>query len=126
MIDVLRHLEHVDRQLDIHVAFDAAPPHRVGEFLCRLGHHRIAIVIEPIDERSDRRIFLVFDQSSIVKCSDQPPLGAEQIQQSSVIDIECQTPRGGVEVGSINEKGESFFRIENHLTKCSIAFDNVM
>ena len=74
MVDVLRHLEHVDRQLDIHVALDPAPTHRVGEFLGRLGYHRVAVVIEPIDERPDRRVFLVLDQSSIVERSDQAPL----------------------------------------------------
>src|SRR4051812_11415614 len=36
VIDVLGHFEHIDRQLDIHVALDAAPPHRVGKFLCWL------------------------------------------------------------------------------------------
>ena len=120
-----RHLEHVDRQLDIHVPFDPAPSHRVGEFLGRFGDHRVAVVIEPIDQRPDRRIFLIFNQSSIVECSNQPPFRAKQIQQSPIIDVECQTPRGGIEVSSINEKGKSFFRIENHLTKCSIAFENV-
>src|SRR5215469_7395395 len=40
MIDVLRHLEHIDCQLDIHVALYPAPPHRIGELLCRLCNHR--------------------------------------------------------------------------------------
>src|SRR5260370_988153 len=51
----------IELAIDIHVALDAAASHRVGEFLGRLGDHGIAIIIEPIDERSDRRIFLIFN-----------------------------------------------------------------
>src|SRR5207247_140024 len=77
MIDVLSRREHVDRQLDIHIALYPAPPHRVGELLGRFCDHRIAIVIEPINERSNRRVLLVLDQGGIVERSDQPSLGAE-------------------------------------------------
>ena len=109
-----RHFEHVDRQLDVHVALDAAPAHRVGEFLGRLGDHRVAVVIEPIDQRPDRRVFLVLEQRRIVECPDQPPLGAEQIQQPLVIYVELQAASGRIEVGAVNEYRNTFFRIEEH------------
>src|SRR6266478_7170764 len=50
MIDVLSHLEHVDRQLDINVALYPAAPHRVGELLCRLCNLCVALVVAPIHE----------------------------------------------------------------------------
>src|ERR1700730_6245095 len=115
MIDVLSHLEHVDCQLDIHVALYSAPPHRVGELLCRLCNHRVAIVVEPIDERSDWRVLLILDQGGIVERSDQPSLGAEQFEQPLVVDVECQATCGGIEVGSVDEYGDSLLWIENHV-----------
>ncbi len=38
-------------KLDIHVPLTLRRPIGVGEFHHRLGHDRIAIVIEPVDQR---------------------------------------------------------------------------
>src|SRR5487761_507616 len=114
MVDVLRHFEHVDRQFDIHVALDPAPPHRVGEFLGRFGYHCIAVIVEPVHQWPDWRILLVLDQCGIIECSDQASLGAEQIKQSSIVDVECKAASGGIEVGTINEYRNPLFWIENH------------
>src|SRR5579864_115240 len=40
VIHPLRHLHHVNGELDIHITFDPPPPLRVGIFLERLGNHR--------------------------------------------------------------------------------------
>ncbi len=109
-----RHLEHVDRQLDVHVALDAAPAHRVGELLGRLGDHRVAVVIEPIDQRPDRRVFLVLEQRSVVERPDQPSLRAEKVEQPLVIYVELQAASGRIEVGAVNEYRNTFFWIEEH------------
>ena len=76
-----------DRRATLHhaqaespLALDPAPPHGVSEFLCRLGDHCVAVVIQPIDKRSDWRVLLVFNQRGIVKCSDETSLGAEQFE----------------------------------------------
>src|SRR5215471_4837892 len=99
MIDELPYFEHVDRQFDIHVPLDATAPHRVGELLCRFCYHRVAIVIEPVDQRSDWRILLIFDQRRVIEGPDQPSLGAEQFEQTSVVYVECETASGGIQIG---------------------------
>lgn len=66
MIRSLGQFNGVDRQFDVHVAFNSASPERVGEFSDRLGDHLVSIVVEPVDERADRRRFLVFDQRCVV------------------------------------------------------------
>ena len=45
MVQILDEAHGVDRQLDVHVAFDLAAAQRVGEFLGGLGHHRVTIVV---------------------------------------------------------------------------------
>ena len=49
MVQMLGHLEHVDGELDVHVALELAAAHGVGEFLGRLGDHGVAVVVQPID-----------------------------------------------------------------------------
>jgi hypothetical protein len=39
----------------------------VDEFLGRLGDDRIAIIIEPVDQRAERRAFLIFDDRGVVE-----------------------------------------------------------
>src|SRR3546814_4165337 len=86
MVEAVDHLHHVDRQLDVHVALDPTPTLGIGKLLCRLRHQAVAIVVEPVDQRPDRRVLLVFQQGGIVEGSDQMRLAAEQLQQSLVID----------------------------------------
>ena len=88
MIQNRRHFDHIDGQFDVHIALNFALPGGIGEFLGRLGHHGIAIVIEPIDERANRRIFLILDQGGIVKSADQTAALAKRVQQALIIDIE--------------------------------------
>ena len=71
LIDIPSELHDVDRELDIHVALDLAAPHEVGEFLGGLGHHLVAVVIEPIDQGLDRRIFGVIEKGGVVEGADQ-------------------------------------------------------
>ena len=52
--DVLQMNHGIDRQFDIHVSFYFATPSRIRKFFGRLCYHRIAIIIEPIDEWADR------------------------------------------------------------------------
>src|SRR5665213_2943417 len=114
VVHVLSHFEHVDRQLDVHVALDPAPPQRIGELLGRLGDHGVAVVIEPIDQRPDRRIFLILHQRSIIKGADQASLRPKKIKQTLIIDIEIETSRRGIKVGAINKNGDTLLRVENH------------
>ena len=63
VVDEGRELERVDRELDVHVALDLAPAGRVDELLGRLRHHPVAVVVEPVDQRPDRGVFLVLDSA---------------------------------------------------------------
>jgi hypothetical protein len=66
VIDVVRNLHHVDGKFDIHVAFDLAAALRVGEFLDRLCHHCVAVIIQPVDQRANGGVFLIFDECCVI------------------------------------------------------------
>jgi hypothetical protein len=58
-------------RLDVHVALNLAPPGLVDEFLGRLGDDGIAIVVQPIDERLERRMFIILEDDSVIERSQQ-------------------------------------------------------
>ena len=66
-----RHIHGVDRKLDIHVAFDFAPSGRVDELLRWFRHDRVTIIVKPVDQWPNGRIFLIVDESRIVEGSNQ-------------------------------------------------------
>ena len=103
-----RDLHGIDRKLDIHVALDFAPPGLVDEFLGRLGDDRIAIVVEPVDQRPDRGILLIFDHGGVVECAQQIAARLEFAQQPLVVDIEAERLCGGVKIGAVNEQSDFF------------------
>ena len=71
MVDVVGHFHGVHGQLDVHTSLDLAPAEGIHKLLCRLGqHHGEAIIIQPIDERPYRGLFLIVHQGSIVECPD--------------------------------------------------------
>ena len=90
LIDVRRDLHGVDRELDVHVALDLAPPGLIDEFLRRLGDDGVAVVVEPIDQRPDRRIFLILDHGGVIERPHQIAARLELAQQALVVDIEAQ------------------------------------
>ena len=71
VIDMIGHFHGIDSQFNIHRALDLTAAHRVDEFLCGLGDDREAIVIEPVDQRADGGIFLILDQSRVIKSPQQ-------------------------------------------------------
>ena len=101
-----RKLHRIHRQFDIHVALDLSPTHRIDIFLGRLRDHAIAVIVQPIDEGTDRGIFLAFHQGGIVIGPHQLAPTVELLPQQLVIYIETKRLRGGVEIGSINEDGQ--------------------
>jgi hypothetical protein len=105
-------LERVDRELDIHVALDLAAPARVHEFLGWLRHHPVAVVIEPVDKRPDRRIFLILDDRRIIEGANQVAPALELFQKLLVVDVEAERFRRRIKVCAVNEEGDSF--LANH------------
>ncbi len=65
------HFHGVDRQFDVHVALDLAAAGLVDEFLGRLGHDGVAVVVEPVDQGPDRRIFLILDHRGVIERAQQ-------------------------------------------------------
>ena len=80
VIKTIGHLEHIDGKLDIHVAFDFSTARRVGVLFGRFGNHGITVIVQPIDQRANRAVFLVFDQSRIVKSANQTTVLREHLK----------------------------------------------
>lgn len=89
----------IDRELDVHVALDLAPAGLIDEFLGRLGHDAVAIVVEPVDQRPDRRIFLVLGHGGVIEGAQEIAARVKLAQQTLVVDIETERLGGGVEIG---------------------------
>jgi hypothetical protein len=85
----------------------------IDEFLGRLGHDAVAVVIEPVDQRPDRRIFLVLDDSGVIECTQEIAARVKLAQETLVVDIETERLGGGIEIGAVNEQCD-FFRFGFH------------
>ncbi len=87
-------------------------PLSVDILLARLGDCRIAVVVEPIDQRTDRGIFLILEDRGVVEGAQQIAASLQLLQQLLVVDIEAQRFRGCVEIGAVDEHGK--FRVCRH------------
>jgi hypothetical protein len=104
-----RELEHLDRELDVHIALDPAAPGRVGEFLGGLGNDPVAVIVEPVDQRADRGIFLALDQRGEIECSDQVAAPLEFLEQATIVHVETKLLRRSIEVGAIDKERDARF-----------------
>ncbi len=107
MVVERRHLERIDGELDVHVALDLPAPGGVGELLGGLGDHGEAVVVEPVDQRPDRGVFLILDQRRVVVGAQQVGLGLELGEQPAIIDVDPDGLAGRVEIGAVDEKDNS-------------------
>ena len=101
-------LHRVDRELDVHIAFDLAAAGLIDEFLGRLGDDAVAIVVEPVDQRPDRGVFLMLDHGGVIERAQQVAARLEFPQQALVVDVKAERFGGGVKVGAINEQSDFF------------------
>ena len=104
LVDMLGELHGIDRELDVHVALDLAAAAGVDEFLGRLGDDGVAVVVEPVDQRTDRRIFLILDDRGVVERAQQRAAALEFLEQALVVDVEAERLGGRVEIGAIDEE----------------------
>jgi hypothetical protein len=86
--------------LPLHLAAAAC----VNELLSRLGLHGVTVVVQPIDEGTDRRIFLILDNCGVVEGAHQRPPGLEIREQALVINVEAKRLGRRVEIGAINKQ----------------------
>ena len=110
VVDRAGDLHGIDRELDVHVALDLAAAGLVDEFLGRLGDDRIAVVVEPVDQRADRGIFLILDHRGVIERAQQIAARLEFAQQLLVVDVEAERFGGGVKIGAVNEQMRFFRR----------------
>ena len=93
---------------------DPPVPHGVGELLGGLGHHRVSVVVEPVDERADRRVFLIVHQGCVVERAHQTSLGTEEFQKPLVVDIEAERARRRIKVRTVDENRDALSRMKIH------------
>jgi hypothetical protein len=104
LVDMFGEFQGIDREFDIHVAPHLATAAGVDVFLGRLGDHGVAIVIEPVDQGPDRRIFLILDDRGVVNRAKQRAPALELLEQALVIDIETKRLAGRIEIGAIDQE----------------------
>src|SRR5215813_10329300 len=107
----------INSELDIHVAFDLAATVDVGELLGRLRHHRVAVVVEPIDQWTDRGILLVLHKRCIVERSYELTLRSEESEETLIVDVEAKPLGGCVQVCAIDENRHTLIWIKVHYRK---------
>src|SRR5215470_9657767 len=104
VIDVAGDLHRIDRELDVHVALDLAAAGLVDELFRGLGDDGIAVVVEPIDQRTNRRILLILHNGGVIEGAQQISAGLEFTQQTLVVDIEAERLRRRVEICAVDEQ----------------------
>ena len=107
LVDMLGELHGIHREFDIHVALDLAAAAGVDEFLGRLGHNGVAVVIEPVDQGADRGVFLILDDRGVIERAQQRSAALEFLEKALVIDVEAECLGSCVEIGAIDEERDS-------------------
>jgi hypothetical protein len=71
LIDMRCDLHCVDRKFDVYVAFDFPPTRLIEEFFGCFGNHGEPVVVQPIEEWLERRMFIILEDSGVVERSQQ-------------------------------------------------------
>src|SRR6185369_14534209 len=90
LVDLLRHLHGVDRQLNFHIAFGPATAIAVEEFLYCLGDDGVSVVVEPIDQWLDGGDRLALDEARIIEGAQKLAAAFELAQQAPKIDVKAE------------------------------------
>jgi hypothetical protein len=85
----------------------------IRELLGRLGHDLVAVVVEPVDQRTDRGIFLILHQRGVVVGPEQVAAFLEAREQLAVVDVEAERARGCIKIRAVDEESNLFTRIEH-------------
>ena len=101
---MLGKLHGINSEFDVHAALYPAMAAGVGELLGRLGDHGIAVVVEPIDQGADRRIFLILDDRSVIERAKYCAATLEFLEESLVIYIETKRLAGRMKIGAIDKE----------------------
>src|SRR3954452_1030920 len=88
MVHVLRDFHRIHRQFDIHVAFAVATTVQVGEISRNFRDYGEAIVIEKIDQRTNREAILIFDEDGVIERPDKAAAVLKLVEEALVVDLE--------------------------------------
>ena len=94
----------IDRKLDVHVTLHLAPAAGVDEFLGRLGNDGVAVVVQPVDQRADRREFRILNDCGVIERAQQRSGTLEFLEQALVVYVETERLGCRVEIGAIDEQ----------------------
>jgi len=97
-------LHHVDGDFDIHIALGARVALGIGKAANRLGVHGEAVVVQPIDQRTDRRELLALDNGRVIIGADQTAFAAEKFRQFAEVQIDVEGARGRIKVCTVNKE----------------------
>src|ERR1700722_5633267 len=103
LVDVLSELHRIDRNLDVHIAFDLPMPAGVDIFFRGLGDDRVAIVIKPVDQGTDRRIFLIFNDRGVIKGTYERATTLKFPEKAFVVDVKTERLAGGIEICAVDK-----------------------
>src|ERR1700722_15910820 len=98
LVDVLGEIQRIDRNLDIHIAFDLALAVGIDVLLGGLRDHRVAVVVEPVDQRLNRGRFLIFNYRRVIEGTHEGTATRKFLEKPLVVDIKSDRPAGCIEV----------------------------
>jgi hypothetical protein len=104
LVNLTGELHGIDGKLDVHVSLELAAAAGVRELFHRLGDHGVAVVTEPICQRAQRGIFLIFTDCRVVERAQQRPSAFKFFEEALVVDLEAEGPRSCMQVGAIDKK----------------------
>ena len=104
LIHMLGKFHGINGEFDVHATLHLAMAAGVGEVLDRFRDHVIAVVVEPIDQGPDRRIFLILDDRGVVERAKYCAATVEFLEQSLVIHIKTKRLAGRMKISAIDKE----------------------
>jgi hypothetical protein len=88
----------------VHIAFEFAAALAIIKLFGGFGDDGVAVVIQPVDQRADRRKLLIFNDCRILERAQNRAAALEFLQQAFVVDIETERPGCRVKICAIDEQ----------------------
>src|SRR5260370_20894534 len=79
----------IDGKLNIYVSLYFAAADTIEVFLRCLPKNGIAIIVEPIEQRPDQDVILIFNHSGVEECAHYRPTALKLLEKAVVIDAQA-------------------------------------
>src|SRR6478672_10702797 len=96
----------IDREFDMHIALHPAPSAVIQEFLGWFGDDGVAVVIEPVEQGSNRRILLILNDRCVIKRSNEISASLHLQEELLVINVEAKCFGSCIDVGAVDKNGD--------------------